>query len=93
MRKENENFEKIYEGEKNNYTINNLISNTEYEFRICSFYNNSFGPFSKIQKVKTFNIDSIILKESKREDVFLKKYQNGLDLRKWFYYIEGQEMK
>ena len=63
MRKTNTNFEKVYEGDKNNCIINNLNNNEEYEFRICSFNNYSYGPFSKIHKIKTINIDSNILKE------------------------------
>ena len=39
LRKENEKFEKIYEGNETNYIINSLSSNINYEFRICSFYN------------------------------------------------------
>ena len=73
MKKSYSDFEKVFEGEKNNCIINNLESNTEYEFRICSFYNNSFSAFSNIHKIKTSNIDSNILKKSKREDEFLQK--------------------
>ena len=73
IRKENEEFIKIYEGNNNNSLINNLISNTNYEFRICSFYNNVYGNWSEIKKVKTKEFDSNILKESKREDEFISK--------------------
>ena len=47
-------------------------SNTNYEIRICSVYNNTNSIWSEIKKVKT-NIDSLILKESKRYDEFIKK--------------------
>ena len=72
IRKENEKFNKIYEGNNKNYLINNLLENTNYEFRICSFYNDSYGNWTEIQKVKT-DVFSNILKESKREDEFISK--------------------
>ena len=73
IRKENEKFNKIYEGNNKNCILNNLSINTNYEFRICSFYNDSYGKWSEIKKVKTNDIDSNILKESKREDEFIPK--------------------
>jgi len=74
IRKENsdDNFNKIYEGNEMNYLMNNLYSNTNYEIRICSVYNDINSIWSEIKKVKT-NIDSIILKESKRYDEFIRK--------------------
>jgi len=58
IRKENndDNFIKIYEGNEMNYLINNLASNTNYEIRICSIYNNINSIFSEIKKVKQMNI-------------------------------------
>ena len=50
-----------------------LYVNINYEFRICSIYNNSKGNWTEIQKVKTNEFDSIILKESKRENEFISK--------------------
>ena len=75
MKKENEEFEKIYEGNNNNYSINNLSNNTNYEFRICSLLDNIMGEWSEIKKFKTidFDCDSIILIESKRGNEYLKK--------------------
>ena len=75
MKKENEEFEKIYEGNNNNYSINNLSNNTNYEFRICSLLDNTMGEWSEIKKFKIidFNCDSIILIESNRKNEFLKK--------------------
>ena len=61
MKKAKENFKTVYEGSENNCTINNLSIKTEYEFRICSIYNDSFGPFSGIKTIKTSEIDSNIL--------------------------------
>ena len=43
MRKENKIFKKIYEGNNNNYKINNLKPNKNCEFRIRTIYNNNFG--------------------------------------------------
>ena len=54
------------------YLINNLESNTNYEIRICSVYNDINSIWSEIKNVKT-NIDSLILNESKRYDEFIKK--------------------
>ena len=77
IRKENSdiNFNKIYEGNKMDYLINNLENNTNYEIRICSIYNDINSIYSDIKKVKTneFDIDSLILKESNRVDEFLRK--------------------
>ena len=75
IRKENndDNFKKIYEGNEMNYLINNLDSNTHYEIRICSIYNDINSNYSEIMKVKINEFDSLILKESKRYDEFIKK--------------------
>ena len=53
IKKENENFNKIYEGNQNSYSINGLLSNTSYEIRICSFYDNYNSPWGEIIKIKT----------------------------------------
>ena len=47
MRKENEIFKKVYEGNNTNYNINNLEKNTNYEIRICSIYNDLIGEWSQ----------------------------------------------
>ena len=75
IRKENsdDNFNKIYEGNEMNYLINNLDSNTNYEIRICSIYNDINSIYSEIKKVKTNEYISLILKESKRYDEFIRK--------------------
>ena len=74
IRKENENFKKVYEDNNKNYLINNLIEDTNYELRMCSFYNNSYGLWSEIQKVKTeFLIDSNILKDCEKKVEYVKK--------------------
>ena len=66
MRKENEEekFKIVYEGIQNNCSINNLLPDTNYEFRIHLLN----GDWSEIKKVKTLiKIDSKILKKSKKE--------------------------
>ena len=69
-------FEKIYEGTNNQCSINNLIPNNFYEFRMCNSCVEIESEYGNIQKVKTsdidFNICSKILYESKRYDEFLK---------------------
>jgi len=73
IRKENsnDNFNKIYEGNEMNYLINNINSNTYYEIRISSIYNDIISIYSEIKKVKTNEFDSLILKESNRVDEFI----------------------
>jgi len=74
MRKENKKFNKIYEGNNNNYKINNLKAGKNYEFRIRTIYNNIFGSWTDIQKIKTNDLcDSNILNESRREKEFNMK--------------------
>ena len=75
IRKENlkEKFIQIYEGINQNCLIDNLIKNTNYEIKICSIYNDITSNWTEIKKVKTKNLDSIILKESQREDELFQK--------------------
>jgi len=56
-----------------NYLINNLDSNTNYQIRICSVYNDINSIWSEIKKVKTNEFDSLILGETKRYDEFIRK--------------------
>ena len=75
LRKNNEKFNQVYDGNDTNFKIGNLTENTEYELKICSYCNNIIGNWSEIKKFKTpENIsDSQILKETKREKEFLNK--------------------
>jgi len=84
MRKENEEFKEIYKGNNNNYIINNLIKETNYEFIIYSFYNNLIESKSEIYKIKTpcNIIDSNILYESNREEEFIKKLNEWTGYKK-----------
>lgn len=61
MRKSNDEFNEVYEGNNLNCLINDLEYGTDYEFRICSNYNGKIGPWSDIKKVKTMDFDSNIL--------------------------------
>ena len=74
LRKENGDFEQIYEGEKYEFIINNLKNNTNYEIRICSIYNGVNGIWSDNIKFTTKNaIDSNILSNTNQKNDFLKK--------------------
>ena len=66
-----EKFKQIYEGEKNECFIDKLNRNTNYEIRLCSFYNNIMSNYTQIYKIKTKNIDSLILNETEKGDEFL----------------------
>ena len=71
----NEKFIQVYEGNNTNYLIKNLDIDKNYEIRICSVYEDSNGPWSKIGKFKTTDIevDSLILKEEEKREEFLQK--------------------
>ena len=73
IRKNKEQFNKVYEGKNTFCSINNLEYDTNYEIRICSIYNEIIGPWTEIQNIKTKNFDSIILKDLDRKNEFLKK--------------------
>ncbi len=80
MKKENEQFSKIYEGNSNNYLAQNLISSTEYNIRIASMYNIVIGEWSQIYKVITN--DSIILRESNQEKKLMGKIKEWIENKK-----------
>ena len=66
IKKENEQFISIYENNNMNYNINKLESNTNYEIRLCTIYNNINSNYNDIIKFRTF--DSILLNETKKGD-------------------------
>ena len=75
IRKENEKFKKIYEDNNNNYLVNNnLEKNTNYEIRICSIYKGVRSDWPEIKKIKTKNIDSLILNDEEKGDKYLEKF-------------------
>ena len=75
VRKENKKFIKKYEGKENFCKIDNLKENRNYEFRICTLYNDLIGNWSEIKKIKTMGKvdESIILLESTKKNEFIKK--------------------
>ena len=72
LKKENEEFKQIYEGEKNEFNINNLKNNIKYEIRICSIYNGISGFWSENYELIT-NIASNILSNSNNKNEYLQK--------------------
>ena len=86
MRRENKNknFEKIYEGNKNCCFIKDLKMKKNYEFRICSFYEEIIGIWSKIYKVQTndFKLDSNIITEKDKKIKFFKKLREWVEFKR-----------
>ena len=83
IRKENEEFQSVYENNIMNYNINKLDSNTNYELRICTMYNNTNSQYSDGIKFKTNKFDSILLNETKKCNEFLNKiyeWTNGKNM-------------
>ena len=91
--KEEENkdkFNQIYEGNNKNFNVQNLKRKTKYEFRICSIYNDLISSWSEIKQIRTLNeIDSIILKESKNKDKFIKKIKEWCGNKKYELLYRG----
>ena len=68
-------FKQVYEGKENNCLIEKLNINTNYEFRICSVYEDILGPWTEIKKIKItdIDIDSEILKGESKKYEFIQK--------------------
>ena len=68
IRTKNKKFNQIYEGKDNNYSIDNLKKNKNYELRICSFYNDYMEIWSDIKNYQTldnfFELNSNIIKNN-----------------------------
>ena len=76
IKKENskEDFIQIYEGNENNYLVkNNIEKNTNYEIRICSIYKDIISNWTEIHKIKTKNLDCLILNGVEKGDEYLEK--------------------
>ena len=76
IRKENskDEFAKKYEGNENNYLVSDKIEkNTTYEIRICSIYKDIISNWSDIHKIKTKNLDCLILNGLEKENEYLQK--------------------
>ena len=54
MRKKNKKFSQVYSGSDKNCLIKNLKKDRDYEFRVCSFYNNLIGCWSQINLLKLY---------------------------------------
>ena len=81
IRTKNKKFNQIYEGKDNNYSIDNLKKNKNYELRICSFYNDYMEIWSEIKNCQTlyFELNSNIIKNNESIDFvsnFLAKKNN-----------------
>ncbi len=74
IKKENEEFIPAYEGNEPNCAINNLEPLTNFEIRLCSFYNEIMSDWIEIYKIKTKSkIDSSILNNCEKEKEFINK--------------------
>ena len=92
MRKENKQFNRIYEGNDSNCKIENLKISKKYEFRICSLYNNILGEWSEIKAFETkINCDSIILLHSKKPNDFLYKLYEWTRCKKFELLYRGSK--
>ena len=89
IKKQNEIFNKVYEGNKNSCSIEKLKGNTEYELRICALYNESSSYYSEIKIIKTLKLDSIILEESKRFDELSKSLYEWIGNKKMDLIFRG----
>ena len=74
MMKENKEVKQIIIENNNNYTVNNL-DNNNYEIRICSIYNNIMSDWSKLYRISSKLIDSLIINESGNSNEYLNKLQ------------------
>ena len=73
LRKENEKFNKFYEGNNNYCLVDKLDLDTNYEIRICSVYNDIISEWTEIQKIKTEELIKIVEKEYIKEPIKLGK--------------------
>ena len=67
MRKDDskDEFSQIYEGNENNYLVNNINKKTNYEIRICSIYKDIISNWTNIHKVLIDDIKN--MKDAKEE--------------------------
>ena len=70
MRKNNENLIKVYEGNDEYCKIDKLSMDTNYEIRICTMCNDSYGPWTEFHKIKTNIPESVILYGTEKMDEF-----------------------
>ena len=73
VKKENDKFITLYEGNENNCIIKNLNYETNYQLRICSSYKNIKSNYSNIYNIKTDFLDSIILDKNEKRKEYINK--------------------
>ena len=79
-KKDDKNYEKTYEGADTNCKIDNLKEKTDYEFKLCTLYNNSFNNWSEIYNVRTkesqiiFDNESLIINKNSEYITLLKNW-------------------
>ena len=79
MAEDNKNFIKIYEGNEKQFFLVDLYPATSYEFRICPILDNKTSNWSEIIKIKTKDLDSIILNEEPNKKKYIKKLVEWTD--------------
>ena len=85
MKKGKEYFNQIYEGNNTTCSIENIIVDIYYDFRICSICNDIISPWAEIKKIKPidfFKCESNILLESNNKNYFVKKILEWTNCKK-----------
>ena len=84
MRKEDskDEFSQIYEGNENNYLVNNINKKTNYEIRICSIYKDIISNWTNIHKVLIDDIKNMkdAKEEPKKEEKPPEEDEEDIDL-------------
>ena len=95
MKQENKNekFRQIYKGKYLNYFVNELIPNTNYELRICLFYEGNKGLWSQSKKVKTKDFDSDILRNCELKNDYIKILTDWTKCKKMELIYRGTRME
>ena len=81
IKEKDKNFKQICEGNNMNFTVDNLVPNTNYEIRICSVIKENKGEWTEIQKIKTKELSSVILEESPKKEEFIKKLKEWTEFK------------
>lgn len=101
MKRDKEKFKEIYRGNDNNYLVNDLSINFDYEFRVCSFYGDLIWPWSEIKKINIANHFNITLKDTLKhkdssahegdikDDIILLK-KDGIQYGPYKHYPKGK---
>ena len=89
MRKENKEVKQIIIENNNNYTVDNSDNNNNYELRICSIYNNIMSDWSKLYRISSKLIDSLIINESGNSNEYLNKLSEWTGFQKFELLYRG----